>query len=80
MYDETLLPTDGSAAVETAVREGVLYETIIDYADENGVALLVMSSHGQSGVSRFVFGSVTERVVRLSDRPVLVVSRDVTDG
>ena len=49
MYDETLLPTDGSAAVETAVREGVLYETIIDYADENGVALLVMSSHGQSG-------------------------------
>lgn len=66
--------------IETAVWEGVPYESIIDYADENDVDLLVMSSHGRSGVSRFVFGSVTERVIRLSDRPVLVVSRDVTDG
>ena len=95
MYDEILLPTDGCEAVdiivacgeehdlalETAVRGGgVPYETIIDYADENDAGLLVTSSHGRSGVSRFVFGSATERIVRLGDRSVLVISRDATDG
>lgn len=66
-------------AVETAVNEGLPHEGILDYADDNDISLVVMSSRGRSGVSRFVFGSVTERVVRLSDRPVLVVSRDVVD-
>lgn len=70
---------DRGLTVETAVNEGLPHEGILDYADDNGIDLLVMSSRGRSGVSRFVFGSVTERVVRLSDRPVLVVSRDVTD-
>lgn len=61
--------------VQSAVREGLPHEEILDYADEHDIDLLVMSSRGRSGVSRFVFGSVTERVVRLSERPVLVVSR-----
>jgi nucleotide-binding universal stress UspA family protein len=61
--------------VRTEVREALPHEGILDYADEHDIDLLVMSSRGRSGVSRFVFGSVTERVVRLSGRPVLVVSR-----
>jgi nucleotide-binding universal stress UspA family protein len=71
--------TERGLTVETAVNTGLPHEGILDYADDNDISLLVMSSRGRSGVSRFVFGSVTERVVRLSDRPVLVVSRDVVD-
>ena len=46
---------------------------IIDYAKTNGVDLIVMPSHGRKGVSRFLLGSVTERVVRLAPCPVLVL-------
>jgi nucleotide-binding universal stress UspA family protein len=66
--------------VKTEVREALPHEGILDYADEHDINLLVMSSHGRSGVSRFVFGSVTERVVRLSNRPVLVVVRGTDES
>jgi nucleotide-binding universal stress UspA family protein len=66
--------------VRTEVREDLPHEGILDYADDHDIDLLVMSSRGRSGVSRFVFGSVTERVVRLSGRPVLVVSRGTPDA
>lgn len=46
---------------------------IIDYAKDNGVDLIVLPSHGRKGVSRFLLGSVAERVVRLSPCPVLVL-------
>jgi nucleotide-binding universal stress UspA family protein len=39
-------------------------ESIIDYAQENQVDLIAMSSHGRSGVSRWVYGSVAEKVLR----------------
>ncbi len=74
----TDIATRGEAAgitVKTEVREALPHEGILDYADEHDIDMLVMSSRGRSGVSRFVFGSVTERVVRLSNRPVLDVSR-----
>lgn len=71
---ETLaqVDTDG-VPVTTAVERGVPDETIRTYADEHGVDLVVMGTHGRTGVRRFVLGSVTERVIRLSDVPVLVV-------
>lgn len=55
------------------VREGIPYEEIIEYADTHDIDLIVMSSHGRSGVRRFVFGSVTEQVTRSADQPVIVV-------
>lgn len=61
--------------IVTEVREGLPYKGILEYADEHDVDLLVMGSHGRSGMNRFLFGSVTERVLRMTDRPVLVVSR-----
>lgn len=45
----------------------------IAYADEQGIDLIVMGTHGRSGVERLLLGSVTERVLRASDVPVLVV-------
>lgn len=49
-------------------------DMIINYAQENGVDLIVMSTHGRSGVGRFLLGSVTDKVLRTAAAPVLVVS------
>lgn len=59
--------------VITVVRQGAPYETIVEYADEADVDLIVMGTHGRRGLPRHVLGSVTERVVRTADVPVLTV-------
>lgn len=48
-------------------------ESIIDKAVESGCDLIVMGTHGRSGVDHFLFGSTCERVVRMSTVPVLAV-------
>ncbi|RLM56767.1 universal stress protein [Halobellus sp. Atlit-31R] len=60
----------------TAVRRGDPSEAIVDYADETGVGLVVMPTHGRTGLERLVIGSTTERVVRRSTAPVLTVQPD----
>ena len=62
-----------SVPVETAVLSGNAYERILDYADEEGADLVVMGTHGRTGVDRSLLGSVTEKVVRTADIPVLTV-------
>ena len=49
-------------------------EAILDYAEKNKIDLIIMSTHGRSGVTRWAFGSVADRVVRHSKVPVLTVS------
>lgn len=66
-------------ACETAVREGDPAETILDYAADIDADLLVAGTHGRSGVKRHLLGSVTERLVRHADAPVLTVSLPETD-
>lgn len=66
---------DADLDIVREVREDLPHEGILGYIDDHDIDLVVMSSHGRSGVSRFLFGSVTERVLRLTDRPVLVVGR-----
>ncbi|MEF8843524.1 MAG: universal stress protein [Haloarculaceae archaeon] len=70
-------------AVETAVGEGGRVRTamvrgepsgaILEYAEDRGVDLIAMGTHGRSGLNRYFAGSVTERVVRLAEVPVLTV-------
>lgn len=60
-------------AVEGHVLTGHPPTAIADYADEAAVDLIVIGSHGLTGVRRLLMGSVSERVVRLSNRPVLVL-------
>jgi nucleotide-binding universal stress UspA family protein len=55
------------------VRVGKPHDVIAGYADATDVDLIVMGSHGRSGVRRALLGSVTERVLRSTHRPVLVV-------
>ena len=56
------------------VMQGRVAEEIIDYATENQVDLIMMSTHGRSGPSRWALGSIADRVVRHSPVPVLIVS------
>ena len=63
---------DPTLDVVTAVREGNPTTEIQRYAAEFGVDLLVMGTHGRTGVRRFLLGSVTEEVVREATEPVLV--------
>lgn len=61
------------AQVELVVREGLAAEDILRVAEEKSVDLIVMATHGRSGVRRLVLGSVTEKVVRAAACPVLTV-------
>lgn len=59
--------------VVTEVQSGHVRDTIIRYVSKHGIDLIVMGTHGHNGVERLLLGSVTERVLRTSDIPVLVV-------
>ncbi len=48
-------------------------EIILDYANNNNIDLIVLSTHGRSGITRWAFGSVADRVLRHSKVPVLTV-------
>lgn len=65
--------TSGIDTIESAVASGPPHTAILDYVDEHGIDLVVMGTHGRRGLDRVLIGSVTERVVRLADVPVLTV-------
>jgi len=48
-------------------------EAIASYAEQNGVDIIVMSSHGRSGPSRWAYGSVADKVLRSSRIPALII-------
>ncbi|MEF8851791.1 MAG: universal stress protein [Haloarculaceae archaeon] len=58
---------------DTDVVQGNPAPTVVDYAERYGQDLVVMPTHGRAGVSRYLIGSVSEKVVRLSSVPVLTV-------
>lgn len=64
---------DAGLGAESAVVHGVPSRVLVDYADENGVDVIAMGTHGRTGGSRYLTGSVTERVVRTAPVPVLTV-------
>ena len=59
--------------VEASVRQGPISDTIMDFIEETGIDLVVMSTHGRGGLQRFLVGSVTDRVIRSSRVPVLAI-------
>lgn len=67
------LKKDGVAA-ETVVVVGWPAEKIMEYSEKNKVDLIIMSTHGRSGITRFTFGSVAEKVSRHSVVPVMTVT------
>lgn len=60
---------------------GKPHRMIADYAEDNDIDLIVMGSHGRAGVRRALLGSVTERTLRSTHIPVLVVDyQGIEDG
>ncbi|RZV08128.1 nucleotide-binding universal stress UspA family protein [Natrinema hispanicum] len=59
--------------VVTAVEQGVPHEEIIAYADDHDIDMIVMGTQGRTGLDRVLVGSVTERIVRMADIPVVTV-------
>jgi nucleotide-binding universal stress UspA family protein len=57
---------------DSIVVQGVPYQTIVDLAGNRAVDLIVMGTHGRTGLLHVLLGSVAERVVRLAPCPVLV--------
>ena len=67
------LSNGGVGESQSYVRQGEAAGTILDLADDSPSTLIAMCTHGRSGVGRWALGSVTDRVVRHSNRPVLVI-------
>lgn len=59
--------------LEGRLMVGAPVEAVIDAATKHEAQYIVISTHGRSGLSRFVLGSVAERMVRMSPIPVVVV-------
>lgn len=56
-----------------AIRSGEVVKEILDYAKKKRVSLIAISSHGHSGMTKWVFGSTAQKVIEDSPVPVLVV-------
>ncbi|GAB4566751.1 MAG: universal stress protein [Anaerolineae bacterium] len=62
-----------SIEADCVLLQGPVAETIVDYAAREGIDLIVMSTHGRSGLSRWIFGSVAEKVLQGARCPVLLI-------
>jgi glycine betaine transporter len=58
------------------VLHGVPFQTIVDVAREQQIDLIIMGTHGRTGLSHVLLGSVAEKVVRLAHCPVLVTRKE----
>jgi nucleotide-binding universal stress UspA family protein len=63
----------GKVKVQAEVLSGKTAESVIDYASKNEADLVIIASHGRSGVSRWVWGNVADRILHSSNVPVLIV-------
>ena len=64
---------EAGVQVSSEIRRGDVAEEILRYIEEIGADLIVMSTHGRSGLGRWVYGSIADRVLRHSPVPVLLV-------
>ncbi len=60
--------------VKGVVVKGKAADEILDYAKKNQIDIIVMSTHGRSGLSQWIVGSVADKIIRHSPAPVLIAS------
>jgi nucleotide-binding universal stress UspA family protein len=63
-------------STKSDIVQGNPAEEIVDYAKSRGIDLIVMGTHERKGISRVLKGSVTEKVIRNSNKPVMAVERE----
>ena len=64
---------DKGLKVESEILEGKPADKIVDYVSKNPFNLIAMTTHGRSGLSRWAFGSVADRVLHIASSPLLLV-------
>lgn len=67
------VPRHPGGTVDSEVMFGHGARTIAEFARERGIDMIVMGTHGRTGIAHLVLGSVTERLVRIAPCPVLTV-------
>jgi nucleotide-binding universal stress UspA family protein len=67
-------------ALHAEVLIGRVTESLIDYAEQKDIDLIVIATHGRSGVTRWVRGSVADRILHSANVPVLMVRAPGTKG
>jgi nucleotide-binding universal stress UspA family protein len=74
--EESVVKIRGGKDVEIkpVIRKGIDYQEIINYSKENNIDLIVIATHGRTGVLHTLLGSVAEKVIRFSKKPVLVTT------
>lgn len=70
----------GNIKVIPDVRKGQPYEEILKEASERKIDLIVIASHGKTGLQKYFIGSVTERVMKEAKCPVLLIRSQEKDG
>ena len=73
LEEKTQLLRDKGVLVEVKVLFGNVLDQLVDYTNQNGVDLIIIATHGRSGVSRLFLGSVADRLLRHAPVPVLMV-------
>ena len=66
-------PELSGVKIVTATVHGRASNAIIDYAAEHGIDLVVIATHGRTGLEHLIFGSTAERVIRECPCPVLTI-------
>jgi nucleotide-binding universal stress UspA family protein len=62
--------------INTVVLKGKIADILVDYANNNGFDLIVMATHGRSGLAHWVVGSVADKILHGSTVPVLLIRSD----
>jgi nucleotide-binding universal stress UspA family protein len=63
----------GEVRVESVTLYGNVADILAEYANKNAVDMIVIATHGRSGISKWVWGGVADRILRSSCAPVLMV-------
>ncbi len=58
------------------ILKGDIVKKILSFSEDNDIDLIVIGTHGAHGIHEFIFGSVTEKILKLSKKPVFVVKTD----
>ena len=64
--------------VKEVIVVGIPHEEIVKIAEDEGVDIIMMGSHGKTNLKDILLGSVTENVIKKANKPVLVVKRKIT--
>lgn len=60
--------------IHPVIKKGVDYEEIIKYAEDKKIDVIVIATHGRTGILHTLLGSVAEKVIRYAKTPVLVIT------